>query len=317
MRCKNCNENILDSAKHCTNCGNPMQLTQSSYTQEQAETNTRKSKVGIIVIIISVIVAVLIIFTVALPLYDGFNYNKTINNLINPTYDFPNSEKYSKIVDCGDGFYFVRQDVETYNSYEIYYGIVNKEGEFISKLSTDKFGDAPELSFMIKHIGENMFAFTDGCIYLIGDDGGTSGDSRSSRGSYSIYNADTEKFIDGGIEMSAYIGRYHDGYALYSTDKRIYKMDKSGEFYDLNIEANTFGPLSEGLFFVDEKKSLYDINGNLKLDLSEYDIYINSQNRYFMKDGKFYFMFFNPGGTRYHVEVDLTGKQLYSPKKMQ
>jgi len=88
-------------------------------------------------------------------------------------------------------------------------------------------------------------------------------------------------------------------------------MDTTGRLYDLKIPSLSFGPLSEGLFYADN--GLYDMNGNLKVDLSDYNIV---GYEYLVKDGKFYFEFKNPGGTRYFAEVDLKGKLLYTPEKV-
>lgn|GEM_PF-4408951 len=250
------------------------------------------------------------------------------------TTDFSVRDNFDRVIDSGDGFFFVRHSVETYYANDVFYGIVNSQGEFISELSKNRFDmvfeDISPSRLRVASIGENMFAFIDNSnVSILNDEGYFSHSARHNRQGinhrYLIFNADTGKFVhrEGSMNSTIVIGRFHEGYAPISFRNRVYRMDRNGSLVALNIGGYMW-PLSEGLFFVGN--GLYNLNGELVVDLSRYDIIFPSRrsplgnNRCTclhtlrVENGQFCFEFRNPAGTRFHVTYNVDGDRLYDPE---
>jgi len=257
--------------------------------------------------------------------------------------EFPGRDNFDRIIYCGEGFWFVRKTIETYYMRERQYGIVNARGEFVSELSAERFRAVSRyvrypfggyriliynvLDIGILYIGENMFIFyahhgqsaLSGSIFhlnMLPDRSGSVLDPDiDSRINFTIFNADTDEFIHSGHRDNITIrSPFRNDYTIISINRNVYRIYSDGTLYDLEIYSgrNNIGPLNEGVFFA--RNSFFNTNGELVLDLSRYHIVGRIPC---VIDGRIYFEFLNPAGTRFHVEYDIEGNRLYEPEMVE
>ena len=99
-------------------------------------------------------------------------------------------------------------------------------------------------------------------------------------------------YYHGHSDSPVYVGNYNDGLFFY-------KNDYDGRVYNNNAEWYSVG--------------FYDINGNLKIDLSYYDI----TNIPEFSDGYCLLLLKNPQGTKFYTIIDKNGREMFEPKLLQ
>lgn len=243
------------------------------------------------------------------------------------------SNQWDEEIGWGDDYIVVRKDEETYNDYLINVGIVDTNGNWIVPLSDDfifaqaiqkiysKHGN--DANYVLHYMGEGVFILSwhFSVVYSYGRDGMTSDEYYSGGGAYEndcyLYNVFSGK---SSIFCAKDISLCKNGYMLMYPSTRynsnFSKVSADGEVTEIPVEYSSWydGPEFSGIvndqFFANG--CFYDINGNLKLDLSEYQLtQIPSYH-----DGVYEIQFTNSVGTMWEATVDQSGNFVKEPEKI-
>lgn len=323
MICPKCGNTVQDNCAFCSSCG--------FQCNTNAPTNTPKKKNVLKIVLVSGVVC-LLGFSILVGSLVGFVKKKN-DDMKKPwseeetqiKVDYPSPEKYDSVLAYGDGYFLVNKSVETYNSAEIQFGVINDESEWVLELSADNLfaesarklnrpaGGANSAQYMsYEYLGDGIFIATLGVYFSepgvkgersIGHHSGTDGN-----GCY-FYNAKTN---DSWEFNASIISKYEGDYMLACDRNNCLVADKIGNIKKLDIESPgpiDFAPLSDGVFL--SNKVFYDINGNVVLSVEEYDLE-NEENTCFI-DGECEIKFRNPAGTLYAAVIDKNGDFIKEP----
>lgn len=244
------------------------------------------------------------------------------------------SDKYDEILASGDGYNLVRKHIESYDSSYDEYGIIKDSGEWVTEMSKTNYISTAVQSLMsdgyvvayykpeFYYLGESMFATYCACAILDVTDipSGYFG-TYAMHGVCWVINPEQEiSFGAGGYLIS----EYKNGYTFTKTGNagNVVRYDKEGnEKMFVQATSNPYiGHASCGLIYIDKK--FYDVEtGEMKIDLSEYDMEINGYETTtrggrlsFKENGECYFEFFNPSGKKYGVTINTKGEFLDEPQ---
>ncbi len=260
-------------------------------------------------------------------------------NLMQTKKKYPCMDEYDNVLAEGDGFYLVDKYEETYNSATNKIGIISDEGEWVLELSDNNIfsmasvqesgkpvvnGTSTFLSY--DYVGEGVFIGTNGVdLHIKGkqyakDIGNIelAGGGGQTCYFYNAYNNKSWSFAANDISY------YNNGYMLASNQSYVngvsksfgdadwlFSVDAEGNIRDLDLELTTsFSTYSDGLFFANGY--FFDINGNIIIDLTEYDF--EHEETFYFENGKCYIAFKNPAGSLYSVVIDKNGEFLSEPE---
>ncbi len=229
----------------------------------------------------------------------------------------------------GDYYEIVANKIEDYTGLSIYVGVIKnnewlleptKDMPFVSEKNTFNW-NGPETG-EVHYVGNNCF------VSMKKSKGGSSSPFVSYAYMYIAYNVETGKsYSTAGYEWSfrkeiplicseedehMIIG--YDGYAGVTEFHILNKSDMTVSDVCIEGHLNSFANISEGVFSIAlgesnyPKHYIYDINGNIILDLSEYKTY-GHQNVYFT-DGKCNLEIINNNDTKYRLTINKKGEVL-------
>lgn len=276
--------------------------------------------------------AVITVITLLIILLPACSLKRAGKTFDNSQDDSSNLDIDGEVLAQGDNYILVYDSVETYTGTTEYIGVMNNNGDWVVKESDqnyltqldrsqqDLLGNWNDAHYY--YLGDGIFLGSYGVDLFLQD--GSYIDignciSAGSRRPLEVYFYNVKS--DSGFKLNVFeITEIIDGYFLASDDENVYKYDTQGNRKLLVEDASLGGPLSEDLFYVNGGY-FYDINGNLQIDISSFDIH-NGYERdgisyltHFVNE-KCYIEFDNPNGTTYHVEIDKKGEFLYEPKSV-
>ncbi|MCL1822609.1 MAG: hypothetical protein FWG44_00200 [Oscillospiraceae bacterium] len=230
----------------------------------------------------------------------------------------PESNEYDEIFMFiyGADLMFVKKHIETFEVTEDRVGLIDINGNWKVELSNDIVWTALLEEGDFKYLGEGFVSKTTG---LLGS-------------STYLYNISECKALGKIYDMSAvyfynnrpaHLEKMENGIGFYSDDGFIYYVDKSGTTTKLGGQFmdTVLGNYSNELFYAEFKtgfisetnRGFYDVEGNIIIDLSEYDVEIHPDKPEFI-DGYCLLSMKNPQGSEYYTIIDKTGKQMFEPK---
>lgn len=255
----------------------------------------------------------------------------------------PKSDAYDEVICGGDGCYMVTQRIDSFNGSYDMLGVVDDNGNFIQPMSSNHpFISNGQIIKCLNSIvaldltgndesNENELRIHDikNCMHYLGNHifavhYSTNGNSQKS---FILYNADTGNSCDAGIcvdnttlKSTSYladdcsrIANYYNGYLTICADNYVKIIDEKLNIYETGITCfGKTGKYAEEVFF--SGNCFYDINGQIKIDMSKYDPKY-FQNEPFFENGTCYIELDNGNGIIYHTEIDKSGQFLYDPIK--
>lgn len=268
--------------------------------------------------------------------------------------DIPNNGEWDQILCSGDGYYLVEKEIDEYDGYSLSFGVVDENGEWVQELTDtgdfaegvkdmiydglDEFGAADKFTdpSWYMYLGEGVFLASPETLVFdeIGQTqvGPPEDIPALSSGGGHVYLWNFKDNVQKEV-LATRITTFNDGYALcYDEDSTVYQLktvDKQGNVNTLSCQylqnkpRHDFPIYSEGLFFantMDNKPGFFDIQGNLIIDLSEYEMDDVSYTAYFnapyFKDGKAEILIENEGGSIFKGTIDKNGKLVGEPEKV-
>lgn len=268
----------------------------------------------------------------------------------------PNNGEWDEILCSGDGYHLVKKEIDVYDGYKFMLGVVNGEGEWVQKL-TDTGTFVDEVRFRAEgssetlrdsscymYLGEGVFLASPGVSvytkdeeYRVGPWENSVSYSPTGRAEVSIWECLIWNVTDNSqAEIKASkISVFQDGYLLFCKEDEMGKgslnaMNTKGEIVKLECEylpnkpRHNFPVYSEGLFQANTEKSkpgFFDIDGNLVIDLSEYDIggpYSDEMgvNAPYFENGQATILISNNAGSVFRAIIDKTGVLIGEPEKI-
>lgn len=244
-------------------------------------------------------------------------------------YDVPvdTSEYYDYVLGVGDDYMLVAKEVEDVTSVVEYVGVINSEYEWVFPLSADtpihyngkitgKWTGYSDFEHRCEMLSETVQYAGDG-VFIIGLPYDRA--AYTSHGTASVldlYNNSWHKLEEGIEFRSIHPFIFTDGYYVASdsgwwrdNDCHVLIFNRTEEsvlIEDTEIYCDDemyLGRYSEGLFFSFD--GFYDIDGKLKIDLSEYAGLIINQP--YFQNGRCELVAKNPNGTKYNAIIDLNG----------
>lgn len=224
-----------------------------------------------------------------------------------------NETENAIVLGYGDGMFIVGKEVRGFDVNETQIGVVDKDGQWISNLSADKFVVDGECYInnikngkdnTLQYLGEGVFTAheEDNWLHRV------------------FYNA-VENI---NFELSGYwylMGDYYNGKLLmYNSNDYGYVgvnyMDKTGNITMItgDVDTDEVGKYSDGLWYYDGK--FYNDEGIAVVDISQYQI--SDDYRYpIFKDG--YSVIVLVGADRYHyyTVIDIDGNFMFEPRFLQ
>lgn len=245
--------------------------------------------------------------------------------LISPTNEYDNSQiyfltedgKYEKvfeenpnityrILDWGDGYYMIRQDIRSIDENQSLIGILNHDGQWILE-PCNIWGEIDEINFRnedkIGYLNEGMF-FYNGILY----------------------NCAENIYVDLGKE-SRMCGHFKNGNTILKIENSYYRVSNTGEtskLFDLE-DSNVYA--SEDRFivisqeYVSEKGkvqetikgTLYDLEGNTLSNFQNYNLVYHESAYYFNENGIAYIMIKGADNNTYITFINESGEFLFDP----
>lgn len=268
--------------------------------------------------------------------------------------DIPNNGEWDQILCSGDGYYLVEKEIDEYDGYSIQFGVVDENGEWVQELTdTGAFAEGVKRRIydVLNEFGAGDKFKEPSWYWYLGE-----GVFLASPAT-SVFDETTQTQVGPPEDLSALptgngyvllwnfkdnvqkeihapkISTFNDGYALYcsedSSAEALRAVDKQGNVIKLpclylqNKPKHDFPVYSEGLFFantLDYEPGFFDIQGNLIIDLSEYEMEDVSYTTYFnapyFKDGKAEILIENEGGSVFKGTIDKNGKLVGEPEKV-
>jgi len=278
--------------------------------------------------------------------------NVDVNNSQEKT--VPNNGEWDEILCSGDAYHLVKKEVDAYDGYKFMLGVVDDNGEWVQELTdTGTFvegvrfraeGSSETLrdSSCYAYLGESVFLASPGCSVFSRD-----GEQRIGPWENSVpVNSDEVSIwecllwnVEGNSQVefdASKISVFQDGYALFCEEDVfgggiLNAVTTKGEIIELPCEylpnkpMHNFPVYSEGLFYAcSEKKStpgFYDIEGNLVIDLSKYDVaripYSSRMgiNAPYFEKGQATILFANNADSVFKAIIDQTGNFVGEPEK--
>ena len=272
----------------------------------------------------------------------------------------PNNGEWDDILCSGDGYHLVVKMIDTYSEYNMMIGVIDQSGNWVHEL-TEKgafvegvrfraLGSSKTLSdsSCYMYLGEGVFLASPGVSVFTKDEEYRVGPWQNSLSSSPTGRVDVSIWecliwnVEDNIQKEFHASKlsvFNDGYLLFCADQDAWgdgvlsSMNTKGEIQELpckylsNKPAHEFPVYSEGLFYAcseeRSKPGFYDIKGNLKIDLSEYDVariwYSDSQgvNAPYFENGQAVILFQNAGGNVFKAVIDKTGAFVGEPQKME
>lgn len=244
-------------------------------------------------------------------------------------YDVPvdTSEYYDYVLGVGDNYMLVAKEVEDVTSVVEYVGVINSEYEWVFPLSADtpiqyngkitgEWTGYSDFEHRCEMLSETVQYAGDG-VFIIGLPYDRA--AYTSHGTASVldlYNNSWYELEEGIGFRSMHPFIFIDGYYVASdsgwwkdNDCHVLIFNRTEDsvlIEDTEIYCDTemyLGRYSEGLFFSFD--GFYDIDGDLKIDLSEYAGLIINQP--YFQNGRCELVAKNPNGTKYEAVIDLNG----------
>ena len=270
--------------------------------------------------------------------------------------DVPNNGEWDEILCSGDGYHLVKKEVDAYDGYKFTLGVVDDEGQWVQELTdTGTFMD--EVRFRAEgssetlqdstcyyYLGEGVFLASPGVTVYTKDEEFRVGPwennvsySPTGRAEVSIWECLVWNVVDNSQAKfdASKISVFQDGYLLFCEEDDMGKgtlnaMNTKCEITELpckylpNNPMHNFPVYSEGLFFAsteDSDPGFFDIQGNLVIDLSEYDmgrVPYSSElgvNAPYFENGQATILMANNADSVFRGTIDKTGKLLGEPEK--
>ncbi|MBQ3004539.1 MAG: transporter substrate-binding domain-containing protein [Clostridia bacterium] len=238
------------------------------------------------------------------------------------------------LLNCDNEYFIVKRTIETYNSLTYEVGVVDKNNNWIREpSSTNSLAECiayetgkTTITGQKTSVGSRNFYYLgsgvvvaslgveinleDGTDIKVGDC-----DSISSLGlDCYFYNIKEDKsFAYNANSISTVI----DGYIIMKSDEWI-RITDTGE--DEIPFVAKLAPYSEGLFlgapdtnFHGHEYGFFDINGTLRIDMSQYDLQDIEKTKF--TDGYCNIAFKNPAGNTYYATIDKMGNFVREPSK--
>jgi len=238
--------------------------------------------------------------------------------------------EWDRIEVYGGGYFIVSKRVETFDASRIEFGVVDEDGNWIHPLSADHiflggvYARFTVGSLRYMYLGDGMFAATVG-VTLIHSDGtrGLIGQPPHPDATpfVSVFDVNSNSgFVFRAATMTS---EFVDGYLL-ATDRarrnaNIFRVDMQGNVTEIVSQGSSFGPYSEGLFWVRSSVNFHNVSGNFYnihgqqiINLEQYAV----QEEFplpFFENGTAYITIRNPGGRLFRVEIDRDGNFLDEP----
>lgn len=209
----------------------------------------------------------------------------------------------------GDGYMLVCKKNETVTDSWVEVGVLDRENNWVVPMSRDgrinPDGDLYIFAYtyeeQCEEVREHLQYLGNGLVIL---------SYPSSRVKY-LYNIRTNEWSE-GLRYSGTMNQmlFHDGYMMVcdesGRENTVMIISSTGELLYTAIpckSSNMIGHYAEGLFFA--QNGFYDINGNMVIDLSEYDGRI--QNMPYFANGRAILVAKNPSGILYEAVIDREG----------
>lgn len=269
-----------------------------------------------------VLCVILILICVLCSTPDEVNSSNTDEATTEATY--PRADEYDKVLASGDGYYLVSKFEESYNYATTKYGVVDVNGNWICSLSSKNgFALAAQNvqngyteafhEIQYDYIGEDMFLIRSACIIL-----GEEEIPEHYRASWATNGCSMIVRVDGTrVGTGGYVvTRFKNGCMFTQSGPAglVQKIEKNGNKTDVGYCKDYIAQPSAGLICLDYK--FYDTETcEMRFDLTEYDLVADSSTLSFDSDGKLYFVFKNPAGTRYGVTINTDGEFVSEPQK--
>lgn len=228
-------------------------------------------------------------------------------------YKSPSDAEYS--IECGgDGYYFVKKEVKGFDVNECLYGIISADGTWI--LEPEVLDD--EYTHDIHYRGNRVLEL------------GFGSTSINHYWGYSKLLIDMKNLNEYYIES---YDQYDPQYAGLTEDGRLvwsHSDSWEGEIYITDVNGNTtqiastggygYAKYGEDLVFVndnDGQARYIDLDGNVVIDLSQYDIVREYALQYFnvFIDGLAAFDMIGQDGSPYFVIINKAGEFVFDPIK--
>ncbi len=271
----------------------------------------------------------------------------------------PNNGEWDEILCSGDGYHLVKKEVDAYDGYKFSLGVVDDDGNWIREMTdTGKFvsevrfraeGSSQTLrdSSCYMYLGEGVFLASPGVSvytkdkeYRVGPwDNHVSSNGYSRDPEVSIWECLVWNVIDDvQVEFKASkVSTFRDGYALFCSEDWlgggvINTININGKITKLECEylpnkpGHKFPVYSEGLFYAcstskGAKPGFYDIDGNVVIDLSKYDVgripysLEMGANAPYFENGLATILFSNNTSSVFSAVIDKTGTFVGEPEK--
>lgn len=266
----------------------------------------------------------------------------------------PNNGDWDEILCSGDGYHLVKKEVDAYDGYKMTLGVVDDKGEWVQEMTdTGTFVDNVRFraegssetlrdSSCYTYLGEGVFlaspgasVFTKDEEYRVGPWENFMTEKSPIRSELAVWECVFWNVIDNSQRRvdANKISVFQDGYLLFCKEKDspgggiLYAMNTKCEVTELPCQflPHNFSVYSEGLFFAYSKEEFnpgfYDIEGNLVIDLHEYNmrgLYSSSQgvNAPCFENGQATILFQNNAGSVFKGIIDKTGAFVSEPEKV-
>lgn len=221
----------------------------------------------------------------------------------------PKKGQYDKILSFDNdlGMVIVYKKIDTWQTSEEQYGIINNKGQWQVELSKDNpFG-------YCRYMGNGIYASIPGDGF---------GDAH-------YFNVITKQRYDTHIgDIGFQTSTFDNNYCIFGEKYSVYSMDS--DFSTNEILKNTsgmtckIGPLKDGLFYIsdgllsaEDRNGFYNIKGDQVIDMSSYRLAgdWNYYNALAFSEGYCALKLLNKGSTTYYTVIDKTGKIMFEPVK--
>ena len=269
----------------------------------------------------------------------------------------PNNGEWDEILCSGDGYHLVKKEVDAYDGYQFMLGVVDDDGEWVQELTdTGTFMDEVRFraegssetlrdSSCYAYLGEGVFLASPGVSVYTKDDEYRVGPwensvsySPTGRAEVSIWECLIWNVTDNSQAKfhASKMSEFQDGYLLFCEEDEsgsgfLKAMNTKGEIVDLpckylpNKPMHNFPVYSEGLFYAcseDSDPGFFDIEGNMVIDLSEYDVaripYSSEMgvNAPYFENGQATLLISNNADSVFRAVIDNTGALQGEPEKV-
>ena len=229
------------------------------------------------------------------------------------------------IEDCtilayGSDMFIVGKYVSGFDVNEKQIGVVNRKGEWVQPLNTDKFIVEGECVIdeittgkqnSIRYLGDGVFVATRGALEFV---------------FYNVIDNISFQFSGAWSIMGDYYNgktllEYNNNAAGYS--RGIYSLDKNGNIVKISdsiekyIDVYRTGEYADGLWYYEG--CFYDADGQKIVDISQYSRQIENVNYYYpvFKNGYSVIVLQGADGGTYYTVINMQGQFMFEPRMLE